>query len=114
VNKARQLISAIFNYGMRPSTYGLPANPAAYADRRRERRLRRPQAHPRSARPRVASARQVPLTDQAAAAIERLSRRGEFTGPDDYVFPNRLGRRLDPSALRRRFERARDATGLEH
>ena len=33
--------------------------------------------------------------------------------PDDYVFANRLGRRLDPSALRRRFERARDAASLE-
>jgi integrase len=29
------------------------------------------------------------------------------------VFANRLGRRLDASALRRRFERARDAAGLE-
>ena len=45
--------------------------------------------------------------------LDRLSRRGEFTGPDDYVFANRLGRRLDPSALRRRFERGRDAAGLE-
>jgi integrase len=27
-------------------------------------------------------ARKVPLPDQAAAALERLSRRGEFTGPD--------------------------------
>jgi hypothetical protein len=36
VNKARQLICAIFNYGMRPSTYGPQANPAAHADRRRE------------------------------------------------------------------------------
>src|SRR5205085_12622082 len=58
-------------------------------------------------------AREVPLPDQAAGALERLSRRGEFTGPDDYVFANRFGRRLDPSALRRRFERARDAAGLE-
>jgi integrase len=58
-------------------------------------------------------AREVPLPEQAAAALERLSRRGEFVGPDDYVFANRLGRRLDPSALRRRFERARDAAGLE-
>ena len=58
-------------------------------------------------------ARQVPLPDQAAAALDRLSRREEYTGPDDYVFANRLGRRLDPSALRRRFERARDAAGLE-
>jgi integrase len=57
--------------------------------------------------------REVPLPDQAAAALDRLSRRGEFAGPDDYVFANRLGRRLDPSALRRRFERARDAAGLE-
>jgi len=58
-------------------------------------------------------AREVPLPDQAAAALERLWRRGEFTGPDDYVFANRLGRRLDPSALRRRYERARDAAGLD-
>jgi integrase len=58
-------------------------------------------------------AREVPLPDQAAAALDRLSRRDEFTGLDDYVFANRLGRRLDPSALRRRFERARDAAGLE-
>lgn len=58
-------------------------------------------------------AREVPLPDQAAAALDRLSRRDEFTGPDDYVFTNRLGRRLDPSALRRRFERARDAAELE-
>jgi integrase len=53
------------------------------------------------------------LPDQAAVALERLSRRGEFTGPDDYVFCSRLGRRLDPSALRHRYERARDAAGLE-
>jgi integrase len=34
-------------------------------------------------------ARGVPLPDQAATALDRLSRRGEFTGPDDYVFANR-------------------------
>jgi site-specific recombinase XerC len=48
-------------------------------------------------------AREVPLPDQAAAALDRLSRPGEFTGPDDYMFVNRIGRRVDPSALRRRF-----------
>ena len=58
-------------------------------------------------------AREVPLPNQAAAALDRLSRREEFTGPDDYVFANRLGRRLDPSALRRRFERAREPAELE-
>src|SRR5690348_1643061 len=36
VNKARQLICAIFNYGTRPSTYALATNPAQHADRRRE------------------------------------------------------------------------------
>jgi integrase len=194
VNKARQLVCAIFSYGTRPSTYGLEFNPAAHADRRREpdagplafysseqievlARALAAGAHRDPTRPaigegeamartcddaqdaeliRVAAyaglrrgeivalrwrdvdfagrkllvrrslsgetevrstksrrAREVPLPDQAAAALERLSRRDEFTGPDDYVFANRLGRRLDPSALRRRFERARDAAGLE-
>lgn len=55
----------------------------------------------------------MPLPDQAAAALERLSHRAEFVSLDDYVFANRFGRRLDASAIRRRFERARDAAGLE-
>jgi integrase len=194
VNKVRQLVCAIFNYGRRPSTYGLATNPALYADRRREpdrgplafyspeqieelARSLAAGAHRDPARPalgleeiearacedvqdaelvRVAAyaglrrgelvtlrwrdvdftgrkiivrrslsgdtelrstksrrAREIPLPNQAAAALDHLSRRDEFTGPDDYVFVNRLGRRLDPSALRRRFERARDAAGLE-
>ncbi len=36
VNKARQLICAIFNHGMRPGMWGLTDNPATWADRRRE------------------------------------------------------------------------------
>jgi integrase len=56
--------------------------------------------------------RRVPLPDQAAAALDRLSRRRDFTGPDELVFCNALGRSLDSSALRRRFKRARDAAGL--
>jgi integrase len=194
VNKVRQLVCAIFNYGMRPSTYGLATNPALYSDRRREpdrgplafyspeqieelARSLAAGAHRDPLRPAVSSeeietrarenaqdgelvriaayaglrrgelvalrwrdvdfagrkiivrralsgdtelrstksrrAREVPLPDQAAAALDRLSRRGEFIGLDDNVFANRLGRRLDPSALRRRYERARDAAGLE-
>jgi integrase len=194
VNKTRQLVCAIFNYGMKPSTYGLAANPAAHADRRVEpergplsfyspgeieqladalasgahRNPSRPalSAGEREARAdedtqdaelvRVAAyaglrrgelvalrwrdvdftgrkltvrralsgatevsssksrrTRQVPLPEQAAQALERLKARGEFTRPDDYVFANRLGRRIDPSALRRRFERARDAAELQ-
>jgi integrase len=194
VNKARQLVCAIFNYGMRPSTYALATNPAQHADRRREpdqallafyssgqvealARALSAGVHRDPTRPAVSDeeaaarahddaqdaelvrmaayaglrrgelvalrwrdvdfagqklivrralsgdtevrstksrrAREVPLPDQAATALRRLLRRGEFIGSDDYVFANRFGRRLDPSALRRRYERARDAAGLE-
>src|SRR5579884_1556647 len=194
VNKVRQLICAIFNYGMRPSTYALGNNPGAYADRRREpergplafyspeqiellARSLAAGAHRDPSRPALSSeeiearacediqdaelirvaayaglrrgelvalrwrdvdfsgrkiivrrslsgdtelrstksrrAREVPLPDQAAAALDRLTHRDEFTGSDDYVLANRFGRRLDPSALRRRYERARNAAGLE-
>ncbi len=57
-------------------------------------------------------AREVPIPDQAASALRRLADREDFTTPDDFVFVNRLGRRIDGSALRRRVERARDAAGL--
>jgi integrase len=194
VNKARAVMCAVFNYGMRPSAFGLSANPVTHADRRAEpqtaalafyspdqvealarslaagahrgarvRDIREDEAVARAAEDaqdaelvRVAAyaglrrgelvalrwrdvdflgrkltirravsgnvevastksrrAREVPLPDQAAAALDRLSRRGDFTSRDDYVFANRFGRRLDASALRRRFERARDAAGLE-
>ena len=62
--------------------------------------------------PKSGRARYVPLADQALAALERLSRRGDFTQGDDYVFINAIGDRLDPSALRRRYVRVRDAAGL--
>jgi integrase len=56
--------------------------------------------------------RRVPLPDQAAAALERLSRRSDYTAAGELVFCNVFGRALDGSALRRRFKRARDAAGL--
>ena len=56
--------------------------------------------------------RDVPLADQPLAALERLSRRAHFTGAGDYVFASAAGDRLDPSALRRRYLKARDAAGL--
>ena len=162
------MISAIFNYGMKPDTYALPANPVTDADRRREpepeqyleyysveqvealacalaaglhrARLRKAvdegELAARAAEDaqdaelvRVAAymglrrralvvlrwrdvdftgrkvilrrrlsdgvelpstksrrAREVPLPDQAAAALERLSRRADFTGPDEDAF----------------------------
>src|SRR5208283_1010542 len=56
--------------------------------------------------------RQVPLPDQAAAALDRLSRRENFTGPGELVFCGPLGRTLDASALRRRYRKAQAAAGL--
>ena len=57
-------------------------------------------------------ARFIPLADPASGALERLRARQHYTSRDDYVFCSRLGRRLDDSAVRRRFKRARDAAGL--
>ncbi len=54
----------------------------------------------------------VPLSAPAATALARLAGRAEFVGPDDYVLANRLGRRLDGSALRRRYKRGCVAAGL--
>jgi integrase len=56
--------------------------------------------------------RYAPLGDQALGALDRLSRRPNFTSADDYVFATVAGDRPDPSALRRRFIAARDAAGL--
>jgi integrase len=56
--------------------------------------------------------RRVPLPDQAAAALERLRKRADYTAPGERVFCSVFGRTLDGSALRRRFKRARDAAGL--
>jgi integrase len=57
-------------------------------------------------------ARYVPLADQPLAALDRLSRRPDFTSADDYVFAGVAGDRLDDSAIRRRYVLARDAAGL--
>jgi integrase len=54
----------------------------------------------------------VPLPTPAVHTLARLAARDEFTGPDDYVLCSRLGRRLDPSALRRRYKRGCEAAGL--
>ncbi len=187
VNRVRAVVSAVFNFGMRSSTFGLPQNPATAADRWREPRRgvlvyyspeeveavarglsdglgREPprqrdqneRAEDRQSGEAVRVAayagirlgellavrwrdvdwtgsaltvsralsagvegptksghvRRVPLSDQAAAALERLSRREHFVGPDELVFANEMGRPLDGSALRRRYKRARDRAGL--
>ncbi|MHB1469706.1 MAG: tyrosine-type recombinase/integrase [Solirubrobacteraceae bacterium] len=55
--------------------------------------------------------RRIPLADQAAAALERVSQREHFTGRADLVFCNVLGRSLDDAALRQRYRRAQQAIG---
>jgi len=56
--------------------------------------------------------RYVPLSDPALAALARLGARDDFIGDDDYVVCNRWGRRLDASALRRRYHRGCQVAGL--
>jgi integrase len=56
--------------------------------------------------------RQVPLPRPGTEALARLGQRDAFTAPEDYVFCNRLGGRLDASAIRRRYKRAAEAAGL--
>ncbi|MHB8696142.1 MAG: tyrosine-type recombinase/integrase [Solirubrobacteraceae bacterium] len=187
VNRAREIVCAAFNYGMKPTTYSLPTNPALGTDRRRvpepgvlhfyspeeieliarslEAGFHRPivtardelerfEDHRDGEAIRVAAysglrlgellalrwrdvdwtgsaltisrslssgiegttktghVRRVPMADQAAAALDRLSQRQDFVSPDDYVFCNALGRPLDGSALRRRYKRARDAAWM--
>jgi integrase len=48
----------------------------------------------------------VPLSRPACDALTQLLDRDDFTAPDDYVIGNRLGRRLEPSAVRRRYYKA--------
>jgi len=62
--------------------------------------------------PKGRRSRQVPIPRPGAEALARLGQRGEFIDPEDYVFCSRLGRRLDTSAIRRRYKRAADAAGL--
>lgn len=58
--------------------------------------------------------RYVPLADPAHAALTRTRSRDNFTQRADYVFCSRVGNRLDPSALRRRYHAARRAAGLRY
>jgi integrase len=55
--------------------------------------------------------RMVPLADQALMPLKRLKERPHFTAPDDYIFAALDGDRPDASALRRRYNNARDSAG---
>ncbi len=57
--------------------------------------------------------RTVPLADQPAQALAKLSQRPMFTAPGDLVFCSRVGEHLDGSRLRRRYKAARDLATLD-
>ena len=56
--------------------------------------------------------RSVPLVDQAAAALDRLSRREHFTADGDRVFVGEAGSPMDDSAMRRRWYAMLEAAGF--
>ncbi len=75
----------------------------------RQNRVRREVRLPKSGR-----VRSVPLIDQAAKALDALSRRQHFTGPSDLVFVDETGGYLDDGDLRKRFYGALKRAGLGH
>jgi integrase len=58
--------------------------------------------------------RSVPMSDQAAVALDQLSRREHFTAPDDLVFGDQVGEHADDDHVRDAFYDALDAAGLGH
>jgi integrase len=64
--------------------------------------------------PKSGRVRSVPLIDQAAVALDNLSRRELFTEPGDLVFPSPVGDYLDDSAQRKRFYVALGAAEMGH
>lgn len=62
--------------------------------------------------PKSGKVRSVPLIDQAAVALDGLSRREHFTDPDDRVFCSPLGDVVDDGPLRDRFYDALLRAGL--
>jgi integrase len=63
--------------------------------------------------PKSGLVRSVPLVDQAAASLDRVSRRERWTGDGDLVFVNAVGEHLERSTMRRRYLKALDRTGLK-
>jgi integrase len=62
--------------------------------------------------PKSGRVRSLPMIDQVLTHLDGLSRRAEFVGDEDLVFPNAVGDHLNDSALRRRFYRAREEAEL--
>jgi integrase len=63
--------------------------------------------------PKSGKVRSVPLIDQAARALDTLSRRGVLTEPGDLVFIGPTGGVVDDSKLRRRYYAALERAKLQ-
>jgi integrase len=74
--------------------------------------VRRGYTHGAEGSPKSGRVRSVPLIDQAAEALDMLSRRERFTDADDLVFVDELGRHINDWRLRNRFHAALERAGL--
>ena len=63
--------------------------------------------------PKSGKVRSVPLIDQAAQALEGLSRRERFIGSDDLIFPSPTGHYADDARIRRDFRVACARSGID-
>jgi integrase len=68
--------------------------------------------HGQKGRPKSGKVRSVPLIDQAARALDRISGREHFTEPDDLVFCSLTGEHLNDAPIRAAFYDALDAAEL--
>ena len=75
-------------------------------------RVRASYTHRQLDTPKSKIGRTVPMIDNVARTLARVSQRERFTAPDDLVFPGVTGAHLDDSALRRRFKSACERAGL--
>ena len=62
--------------------------------------------------PKSGKVRSAPMSDDVVVALDTLSKREHFTGPDDLVFPAEGGGYLDDMAVRRAFYAALTAAEL--
>ena len=74
--------------------------------------VRRNYTDRREKAPKSGRVRSAPMVDEVMAALDALSRRAEFTGPDELVFPNAVGEHECGWSLRRRYYAALERAGL--
>jgi integrase len=64
-------------------------------------------------RPKSGKVRSAPMSDDVVVALDKLSKRENYTAPDDLVFPAEGGGHLDDMAVRRAFYAALTAAKLK-